>query len=97
MTEPKLKPGRAIASAALLLACLLLPASVVSHGHDDEHLDDHDRRCVLCCLLDESVLAPSALPALAAPVPLTPVAASNRAGHGVRIPLDSGLTRGPPV
>ena len=67
--KPKPKPSRAIAAAALAVACFLLPAGVVSHGHDDGNLDGHDHHCVLCGLRDHSVLVPAA-PALAAPAPL---------------------------
>ena len=93
MTKPK--PSRAIASAVLVAACFLLPAGVVSHGHDDGYLDGHDHDCVIC---DHSVLLlPAAAPELAAPRPLAPVAASTRQGHGLRTALDPGLTRGPPA
>ena len=92
MTEPK--PSRAIASAALVAACCLLPAGLVSHGHDDGSFD-HD--CVICGLRDHSILEPAAAPELAAPAPLAPVVASTRLGHGFRTALDPGLTRGPPA
>ena len=94
--KPKPKPSRAIAAAALAVACFVLPAVVVSHGHDDGNLDGHDHHCVLCGLRDHSVLVPAA-PALAAPAPLATAVASNHAGRGFDTALDSGLTRGPPA
>ena len=95
MTRPK--ASRAIASTALVLACVLLPAGFVSHGHDDGSPDGHDHDCVVCCLGDHSVLAPAAAPVLAAPAPLASPAASNCAAPGFRTAFDSGLTRGPPA
>ena len=95
MTTPK--PSRAIASTALVLACVVLPAGFVSHGHDDGSLDGHDHDCVVCCLRDHSVLASAAAPALAAPALLASPAASNCAAPGFRTAFDSGLTRGPPA
>ena len=97
MTKPEPKPSRAIAAAALVVACFLLPAGVVSHGHDDGNLEGHDHHCVLCSLRDHSVLVVPVAPALAASAPLAPAAASNRAGRGSDAALDSGLTRGPPA
>ncbi|MCY3847039.1 MAG: hypothetical protein OXH69_26255 [Acidobacteria bacterium] len=97
MTKPEPKPSRAIASAALVVACFLLPAAVVSHGHDDGNLDGHDHHCVLCSLRDHSVLVVPVAPALAAPAPLAPVDTSDRAECGLWTALDSGLTRGPPA
>ena len=95
--KPKPKPSRAVASAALVLACLLLSTGLVSHGHDDGSLDGHDHDCVICCLRDHSILALAAAPEPAPPTPLAPVAASIRHGHGFRPALDPGLTRGPPA
>ena len=90
------KPSRAIATAVLVVACFLLPAGVVSHGHHDGSADGHDNHCVLCSLRDHSVLVPAA-PALAAPAPLALAAAANHAARGFDTALDSGLTRGPPA
>ncbi|MCY4027596.1 MAG: hypothetical protein OXH75_14960 [Acidobacteria bacterium] len=97
MTKPRPKPSRALGTAALVVACFLLPAGLASHGHDDGNLDDHDPDCVTCLLRDHSVLLPAAAPDLAAPAPLAPVAASTRQGHGFLTALDPGLTRGPPA
>lgn len=97
MRQPKPKPSRAVAAAALIVACFLLPAGVVSHGHDDGSLDGHDHRCVLCCLRDHSVLASAPAPALAPPAPLAPGAASTRKGRGFRTTLEPRFTRGPPA
>ena len=90
------KPSRPIASAALMLACVLLPAGFLSHGHDDRDLDGHDHDCIVCCLLDHSTLA-AAAPEPAAPAALAPVAASARRGRVLRTALDPHLPRGPPA
>ena len=90
------KPSRPIASAALVLACVLLPAGFLSHGHDRD-LDGHDHDCIVCCLRDHSTLAPAASPAPAAPAALAPVAAPARRGCALRTALDLRLARGPPA
>ena len=91
------KLSRPIASAALVLACVLLPAGFLSHGHDDRDFDGHDHDCIICCLRDHSTLATSAEPEPAAPASLAPAAASARQRRGGRIALDPRLTRGPPA
>ena len=91
------KPNRPIASAALVLACVLLPAGFLSHGHDDRDLDGHDHDCIVCCLLDHPTLATAAEPAPAAPAAPAPVAASARRGRVLRTALDPHLPRGPPA
>ena len=91
------KSSRPIASALLVLACALLPAGFLSHGHDDGDFDGHDHHCTLCCLRDHSTLASAAAPAPAAVVPLALVAASTRRRHGVRTVSDPHPTRGPPA
>ena len=96
MKKPKPKPRRAIAAAALVVACFLLPAGFVSHGHDDGNIDGHDHDCVICCLRDHSVLVPAAPPALAPPAPLAPTAASTRKARSFGITLEPRLSRGPP-
>lgn len=95
MKEPK--RSRALAPAALVLACLLLPAGFVSHGHDDRILDGHDHDCVICCLHDQSGLARAVTPVPAAPVALAPAAASTCQGRGFATALGPRLTRGPPA
>ena len=91
------KPSRPIASAALVLACVLLPAGFLWHGHDDRDSGTHDHDCIICGLRDHSTLATSAEPEPAAPAPLAPAAASTRQRRGGRIALDPRLTRGPPA
>ena len=91
------KPSRPIASAALVLACLLLPAGFLSHGHDDRNFDGHDHDCIVCCLRDHSTLATAAAPAPAAPAALAPVAAPTRRGCALLTALDPRLPRGPPA
>ncbi len=91
------KPNRPIASAALVLACVLLPAGFLSHGHDDRDLDGHDHDCIVCCLRDHSTLTMSAAPAPAAPAALAPVAAPARRGCVLRTEFDPRLPRGPPA
>ncbi len=91
------RPSRPIASAALVLACVLLPAGFLSHGHDDRDFDGHDHDCIVCCLRDHSTLASAAEPAPAAPAALAPGAASARRGWVLRPALDPRLARGPPA
>ena len=91
------KPNRPIASAVLVLACVLLPAGFLSHGHDDGDVGGHEHDCIICCLRDHSTAAPAAAPAPAAPVPLVPLAASTGRPRGFRTTPDTHLTRGPPA
>ena len=91
------KPIRPIASAALVLAYVLLPVGSLSHGHDDRDFDGHDHDCIICCLHDHPPLAPAAAPAPAAPGALAPVAASACLGCVLRPALDPRLARGPPA
>ncbi len=91
------KPNRPIASAALVLACVLLPAGFLSHGHDDRALDGHDHDCIVCCLRDHSTLAISAEPSPAAPAALAPAAASAPRRGALPTALDPRLPRGPPA
>ena len=91
------KPSRPIASAALVLACALLPAGFLSHGHDDGDFDGHDHHCTLCCLPDHSAVATAAAAVPAAALPLAPAPASTRRRHGFRTTPDPHPTRGPPA
>ena len=91
------KLSRPIASAALVLACVLLPAGFLSHGHDDRDFDGHHHDCIICCLRDHSTLATAAAPAAAAPAALAPVAASDRHRSTFWTALDPRLARGPPA
>ncbi len=91
------KPSRPIASAALVLACALPPASFLSHGHDDGDFDGHNHHCTICCLRDHSTVTTAAAPAPAIALPLTLVAASTRRRHGLRTASDPHPTRGPPA
>ena len=91
------KPSRPIASAALVLACALLPAGFLSHGHDDGDFDGHDHHCTLCCLRDHSTVATAEATAPAAAVPVALVAAMSRRRHGFRTAPDPHPTRGPPA
>ena len=91
------KPSRPIASAALVLACALLPAGFLSHGHDDADFVGHDHHCTLCCLRDHSMAATAAAATPAAALPLALVVASTRRRRGVRTAPDPHPTRGPPA
>ena len=91
------KPSRPIASAALVLACALLPAGFLSHGHDDGDFDGHDHHCTLCCLRDHSTVATAAAATPTAALPLALGAAPIRRPHGFRITSDPHPTRGPPA
>ena len=92
------KPSRPIAFAVLVLACALLPAGFLSHGHGDGDFDGHhDHHCTLCCLRDHSTVATAEAVAPAAALPLTLVAASTRRRRGLRTAPDPHPTRGPPA
>ena len=91
------KPSPSSAFAVLVLACALLPAGFLSHGHDDGDFGGHDHHCTLCCLRDHSTLATAAAPAPAAALPLALVAASTRHRRGFRTAPDPHPTRGPPA
>ena len=91
------KPSRSIAFAVLVLACALLPAGFLSHGHDGGDFDGHDHHCTLCCLRDHSIMSTAAVAAPAAAVPLALVAASTRRRPGFRTASDPHPTRGPPA
>ncbi len=92
------KPRRPIASAVLVLAYALVPASFLAHGHDDGSFDGHDHGCALCCLGDHSTEATTAAaPAPAAPIPLALIAAPTRHRRGFPAAPDPGPTRGPPA
>ena len=91
------KPNRPIASAVLVLACVLLPAGFLSHGHDDRDFDGHHHDCIICCLRDHSTLATAAAPAPGAPAALAPVAAPARRGRVLPNAFEPRLPRGPPA
>ena len=91
------KPSRPIAFAVLVLACALLPAGFLSHGHDDGDLGGHDHHCTICCLRDHSTVTTADGAAPAAAVPVALVAAMTRCRHGFRTTPDPHPTRGPPV
>lgn len=91
------KPSRPIASAVLVLACALLPAGFLSHGHDDGNFDAHDHHCTLCCLRDHSTVATAEAVAPVAALPLALVVASTRRRRGFRTAPDPHPTRGPPA
>ncbi len=92
------KPSRPIASAVLVLACALLPAGLLSHGHDDGDLDGHhDHHCTLCCLRDHSTVTTAEAATPAAALPLAPAPAPTRRRPGFRTALDPHPTRGPPA
>ncbi len=91
------KPSRPIASAVLVLACALLPAGFLSHGHDDGSFERHDHHCTLCCLRDHSTVATAAAVAPAAALPLALVAASTRRRHSFGTTPEPHPARGPPA
>ena len=86
-----------IAFAALLLACALLSAGFVSHGHDRGDLGGHEHDCTLCCLRDHSTLATTSAPASAAPVMSTHAVASMRDRRDHKPLPATRTTRGPPA
>jgi len=91
------KPSRSIAFAVPVLAFALLPAGVLSHGHDDGDFDGHDHHCTICCLRDHSTVATAEAATPAAPLPLALVAAPTRRRHAFRTEPDPHPTRGPPA
>ena len=91
------KPSRPIAFAALLLACALLSAGFVSHGHDHGDLGGHEHDCNLCCLRDHSTLATTSAPAYAAPVMSAHAVASMRDRRDHKPSPATHTTRGPPA
>ena len=91
------KPSRPNALATLLLACALLPAGFVSHGHDDGHAGDHDHDCVICCVQHHSPVTASAAPLLSTPNLAVRFAASSSHRCGLDATLTTPTTRGPPA
>ena len=97
------KPSRPTALVALLLACALLSAGFVSHGHDDGHFGDdhhhhhHHHHCIICCVRHHSPVATPTAPAPSAPDPATQTAASSCRESGCDATLATQPTRGPPA
>ena len=88
---------RPTALVALLLACALLSAGFVSHGHDDGHAGDDDHHCVICCLRHHSPVTTTT-----AYVPSAPDLAAHAAAPSCRrsryaAALVTQPTRGPPA
>lgn len=87
-----------IAFAALLLACVLLPAGFFLHGHDegDAGADDH-RDCVVCCLLHHAAMAPAGVPAAWTPDVTARATPRPHRGNTRGTTLGIRPTRGPPA
>ncbi len=93
MTEP----SRPTALVALLLACALLSAGAVSHGHDDGHAGGDDHHCVICCLRHHSPVTTSTAPLPATPDVAVRLAASVCRPSAFDATLATQATRGPPA
>ena len=91
------KPSRPTALAALLLACALLSAGFVSHGHEDEHAGGHDHDCVICCVHHHSSATGSTAPLPSTPDLAVRFAASSSRRGGLDATLATQATRGPPA
>ncbi len=91
------KPSRPTALVALLLACALLAAGFVSHGHDDGHSGGDDDHCAVCCLRHHSPVTTSTAPLPSAPDLAVRFVASSRRRSGFRATVATQATRGPPA
>ncbi len=92
------KPSRPTALAALLLACALLSAGLVSHEHDEDgHSGGHDHDCVICCVHHHSSATTSTAPLPSTPDLAVRFAASNSRRGGLDTTLATQATRGPPA
>ena len=88
---------RPAALAALLLACVLLPAGFFSHEHDDGDPGGHDHDCITCCLPHDAAVASDAAPSLSTPELTTRAAEKTRRGSAPSATRGTGPTRGPPA
>ena len=92
------KPSRSTALAALLLACALLSAGFVSHGHDEDgHSGAHDHDCVICCVHHHSSATASTAPLPSTPDLAVRFAASSSRRGSLGATLATQATRGPPA
>ena len=89
---------RPTAFVALLLACALLSAGFVSHGHDEgQHSGGDDHHCVICCLRHHSPVTTTTAPAPSAPDLAAHATTSSRRRSGCDATLATQATRGPPA
>ena len=91
------RPSRPTALVALLLACALLSAGFVSHGHDDGHSGGDDHHCAICCLRHHSPVTTPTAPAPAAPDLAAYATASSCPESGCDATLATHPPRGPPA
>ena len=94
MTKPGSWP---IAFAALLLACVVLPAGFFSHEHDAGDPGSHDHDCITCCLPHYAAIASAAAPAPSPPELAACAAEATSPGDARGATLGTPLTRGPPA
>ena len=91
------KRRRPITFAALLLACVLLPAGFFPHEQDERDATGDHHHCVACCLAHFAAIAPTVttptagLDLAARSAPATSRGMRSVATHGAH------LTRGPPA
>ena len=88
---------RPTALVALLLACALLSAGFVSHGHDEGDASGDHHHCVICCLRHHSPVTTTTAPAPAAPDLAAHAAAPSGRRSGCHTTLATQPTRGPPA
>ena len=86
-----------IAFAALLLACILLPAGFLHHGHDEGDASGDHHHCVICCVAHHSAVASAAVPAASNPDLTARATATPRRGNTRGATLGIRPTRGPPA
>ena len=94
MTKPR--TSRPTALVALLMAYALLPAGLVSHGHDG-HSGGDDDDCVICCLRHHSPVTTTTVPAPSAPDLAADATSSSCLRSGSDAALPTQATRGPPA
>ena len=88
---------RPTALVALLLACALLSAGFVSHGHDEDHSGGDEHHCVICCLRHHSPVTTTTAHAPSAPDLTAHATAASRRRSGCHATLATQATRGPPA
>ncbi len=93
-----MKPNRSIAFAALLLACVLVPAGSFFHEHDEADAVEDDRHhCVVCCHPHYAALTSATVPAASTPEVTARATPTPNRGNTRDTTLGIRPTRGPPA